>query len=167
MGFDLFRRDRKSSSSSNLSVSRVHVYTGTDRPILDLQFSKALKDSLHDALLQSFPECNTLWRSSVEKDKVAINERPVLLLVTAPQPLSIHDLTEYVQYQTVRFLENELHYSMSGQKGRLFMVGCYHDPKATTNPDPNKLVKPWSMGSSEPNDRVDPVIMAQVVFFEE
>lgn len=164
---DFFRRKRDPSSPATLSVSRVHVYAGTDRPILDPGFSGALGGSLQDAILKSSPECSALWHRSVEENKVSVNEKPAFFYVSAPQPVSVEDLTQYVLYQTIQLLENELHYSLSQQKGRFFTGACYHDPKATTNPDRNKLIQPWSAGSSEPNDRVDPVTMALVIFFEE
>jgi hypothetical protein len=167
MVFDFFRRNRNASSPTGLSVSRVHVFRATDRPMLDPGFSEALGDSLREAILKGRPECGALWQRSVEEDKVQVDERVALFLVSAREPLSIDHLTSYLQYQCMQMLENELLCSLSQQKGRYFTGACYHDPKATTGPDRSKLVQPWSMGSSEPNDRVDPVTMAVVIFFEE
>jgi hypothetical protein len=158
MAFNLFKKD-------SLSISRVHVYTATDRPILDEQLSKDIKEKLHNAILMSKPDFYKLWHRSVEKDKIAIREIPAVILMLTPKPVTVRELTSLLQSETYSFLERNLQYSMSQQDGRIFAASCYYDPKSPWAVGPDKLV--LSSCPSPPDDKVDPVVMAYVVFFEE
>jgi hypothetical protein len=167
MSFNLFKKEPKSLVSNSMHVSRVHVYSATDRPVIDVQYDHLLQESLHKQLLQGQPIYKTLWSRCVEKERIAINDRPCIVYVSSPKPLSINDLVEYVGSQVISLLRSELGYSVSQLEGRAFMASLYRDPKKTTSPDFKQLVVPWSQGSSKPDDKVDSVVSVRVVFFEE